>query len=131
MIKTCGCNKVIVAGDMNSDKKRNNGRVSRLTDFLSENKLVSGWDGFDIDYTHEFEKDSIPYTSTRDYFAWNNELGMNVSAAGVLHLISNTSDHLPIYCDLAMKSKSANDDSQPSNTANRGTINTKALNEND
>ena len=130
MMQTYGCNKVVVTGDMNSDKKRKNGRVTRLTNFFSDNNLVSAWDGFDIDYTHEFERDGTTYTSTLDYFAWNMELGKNVTAAGVMHLVSNTSDHHPIYCDLGRTIESAEDEPQP-DTEKHSAISTKALDESD
>ena len=102
MIQIHGCKNVLITGDMNTDKRRKNGRVSRFTRFLSDNELESAWDGFEVDYTHEFEKEDTTYTSTLDYFIWNTELRKNVISSGVLHLVTNTSDHHPIYCDLEM-----------------------------
>ena len=91
-----------MVGDLNTEFKRNNGRVERFEKFLLDNNVENAWSRFDIDYTHEFEKDEITYTSTLDHIVWNAALGRNMAAADVLHLSENTSDHEPIYCDLSM-----------------------------
>ena len=94
------CRNVVMIGDMNTDYNRKNGRVNRFDAFLSNNSFESAWNKLDIDYTHEFEKEGITYTSTIDHVVWNAALSKKVLDAGVLHLVDNTSDHDPIYCDI-------------------------------
>ena len=60
---------------------------------------------FDVDFTHEFEKEGTTYTSTIDHINWNDKLGDRVETAGVVHLVGNTSDHHPIYCDIQFNCK--------------------------
>ena len=82
------CNNVIIVRDINMDYKRENGRVERLNTFLSDNDFQTAWkdlSGWNIDYTYEFEKDGVTYTST----IWNNELRKNVLDAGVLHSVQH------------------------------------------
>ena len=100
MTLTYACNNVVVIGDLNTDTKRGNGRVARMEKFLSDNELESAWQTFNVDFTHEFEKDGVTFTSTLDHIIWNTELGKSVVDSGVLHIVSNTSDHHPIYCDI-------------------------------
>ena len=94
------CNNVVIVGDLNADYKRDNGRVARLETFLCNHDFDSAWKIYEVDYTHEFEKDDVSYTSTIDHIVWNSELSDTVLDAGVLHIVTNTSDHSPIYCDL-------------------------------
>ena len=94
------CNNVIIVGDLNTDGKRKNGRVKRVKKFLEDNDLDSAWDTYHVDYTHEFEREDVTYTSILDYIIWNDTLSDKVCAAGVIHPISNMSDHSPIYCDI-------------------------------
>ena len=130
LIETYGCNNVIIVGDMNTDYKRKNGRVDRLKKFLSDNDLESAWDDFEVDFTHEFEKDGVTYTSTLDYLLWNTELRRSVLNSGVLHTVTNTSDHHPIYFDLA-KTFESNDAKPQPDQETKGSISTKALDEED
>ena len=94
-----------MVGDMNTDYRRKNGRVARFDSFLTDNKLSNAWKMFDVDFTHEFEKEGTTYTSTIDHINWNDKLGDRVETAGVVHLVGNTSDHHPIYCDLQFNCK--------------------------
>ena len=55
---------------------------------------------FQLDFTDEFEKNVVTYTSTIDHFLWNRNLTRKILCSGVLHSINNTSDHSPIYCDV-------------------------------
>ena len=57
MIQTYACNNILIAGDMNTDMKRENGRVARMEKFVSDNELELAWQIFNVDFTHEFEKD--------------------------------------------------------------------------
>ncbi len=117
------CRHVVMVGDMNTDYERKNGRVERFNSFLTDNKLSYAWKTFDVDFTHEFEKDSITYTSTIDHITWNDELGDKVKTAGVLHLVGNTSDHHPIYCDIQLSCK----ESSVSMQARKGEKKTKRV----
>ena len=96
MMDSYQCNNVLIVGDLNTDFIRNNGRVKRFDMFLSSNTLESSWKKFDVDYTHEFEKNGLTYTSTIDHILWNECFRKNVKNSGVLHLPENTSDHLNI-----------------------------------
>ena len=130
LIVTHQCRNVVIVGDLNTDYKRNNGRVNRLETFLSTNNLESSWSIFDIDYTHEFEKEDVTYTSTLDHVIWNTDLHEAVLDSGVLHVVTNTSDHSPIYCDLDI-SMEQNEESQLQFKGDKATISTKTLNDND
>ena len=57
------CCNVVVAGDHNTDYKRDNGRCKRLDSFLADNSLESAWNIFEADYTQEFEINNVTYTS--------------------------------------------------------------------
>ena len=129
LVESHHCNNVIIVGDLNTDYKRENGRVNRLDTFLSNNSFETAWNKFSVDYTHEFELDEVTYTSTIDHFLWNAELYKKVSDAGVLHLVNNTSDHSPIYCDLEKTCSSGNVSSAVKQSLRR--ISTKALDESD
>ena len=121
------CNKVVMVGDMNTDYKRKNGRVERYDKFLTDNSLADAWKQFDVDYTHEFENDGVTYFSTIDHIVWNNGLEKRVKTAGVLHRVGNTSDHIPIYCDIQLSSSYEN----KSTESRRKTVNTHAFEETD
>ena len=70
----------------------------QLEELIAAIKLVKAWDSFQIDFTHEFEKDQMTFTCNIDYFFWNTNLNNKVLEAGVLHLPDNLSEHSPIYC---------------------------------
>ena len=129
MIETHQCNNVIIVGDLNTDYKRGNGRVTRMEKFLCDNDLSLAWKEFNVDYTHEFEKDDVTYTSTLDHIIWNNTLRENVSDAGVLHVVANTSDHSPIYCDLRKNIELDNE--PPPDKDNKTGISTKTMDDSD
>ena len=129
LIETQQCNSVLIVGDLNADYKRKNGRIYRLNKFLTDNDMDLAWKEFEVDYTHEFEKDGITYTSTIDHVVWNTELRKKVVDSGVLHVISNTSDHSPLYCDL-MKALTSEGEQQLGKEKKDG-VNIKALDEMD
>ena len=87
------------------------------------------WEFYDIDYTHEFENNGISYTSTIDHILWNETLRNKISNSGVLHLLNNTSDHSPIYCDMN-KTISSNKESIKGYNGKNG-VNTKSMNTDD
>ena len=91
---------LVIVGDMNTENKRNNDRSKRFADFLSDKNLDDAWEKYNIDYTHEFEKNGVTYLSILDRIVWNSSLRELVDHAGVVHLVENTSDHEPIYCDI-------------------------------
>ena len=129
LIEVNQCSNVIIVGDLNTDYKRKNGRATRLDQFLSNNSLVAAWKEFPVDYTHEFEKDDISYTCTIDHVVWNAELRKKVTNAGVLHVVSNTSDHSPIFCDLE-SSITLEIESAPEKNGSGG-ISTKTMDDSD
>ena len=129
MIKSHQCSNIVIVGDLNTDYKRENGRVDRLNTFLSDNSFQAAWKEFEVDYTHEFEKDDVTYASTLDHVIWNAELRKKVSDAGVIHSLSNTSDHSPVYCELVTSISSHEKSS--SDKPNKVGISTKTLDDSD
>ena len=117
------CRHIIMVGDMNTDYKRKNGRVMRFESFLTDNRLEDAWNKFEVDFTHEFEKDGTTYTSTIDRIVWNAALSKGVKEAGVLHLLGNTPDHHPIYCEMQCTCKT--DDVSSSRKLEKGQKNVK------
>ena len=93
---------VIWAGDINSDFLRNTNHVSVVSSFLQEFSLLLSWDNFSIDFTHEYELNGNSFVSTVDHFFWNNDFHESVLDCGVIHHISNLSDHSPIYCKFSI-----------------------------
>ena len=91
---------VIWCGDINADFERNTRFTTTVDEFVAENSFEDAWKKFQIDYTHVFETDGRTYTSTLDRFFWNENSSSCVKEADVLHLLSNTSDHCPVYCKL-------------------------------
>ena len=91
---------VIWCGDINADFTRSTRFTTRVNEFVTENSFEDAWKKFQIDYTHVFEKDGHTYTSTLDRFFWSEKITGCVKEADVLHLLSNTSDHCPVYCKL-------------------------------
>ena len=85
---------------INEDFCRYTKHAWRIEIYLNDTKLVKAWDSFQIDFTHEFEKDQTTFTCNIDYFFWNANLNNKVLEAGVLHLPDNLSDHGPIYCKI-------------------------------
>ena len=100
LVEAHHCNDVIMIGDLNCDNSRGNGRVDRIQSFISSNSMEMAWNCFEVDFTHEFENNGTTYTSTIDHILWNHHLRSKISRCSVLHSISNTSDHSPIYCDV-------------------------------
>ena len=104
--------------DINADFCRNTKHVWRIETYLNDTKLVKAWDSFQIDYTHEFEKDQTTFTYNIDHFFWNANLNNKVLEAGVLHLPVNLSDHNPIYCKIDY-AYAEQEERTPINSSNR------------
>ena len=100
LIESHHCSNLIIVGDLNTDYKRNNGRVTRLNTFLTNNSFELAWNTFKVDFTHEFELEGTTFTSTLDHVIWNSNFSKNVLDAGVLHSPGNTSDHSSINCSI-------------------------------
>ena len=60
LIETHQCGQVVIVRDLNTDDKRNNGRLNRLKTFLCENYLESSWTRYNVNFTHEFERIVLP-----------------------------------------------------------------------
>ena len=71
-----------------------------MNEFVTQNSFKDAWKKFQIDYTHVLETSGRTYTSTLDRFFWSEKITGCVKEADVLHLLSNTSDHCPVYCKL-------------------------------
>ena len=102
LIDSTGCNSVIMAGDLNTDFRRNSGQVALVTEVVTELSLLKIWDKFEVDFTciHANNGDNFA-TSVIDHFICSSELGNNMVDAGVIHSADNCSDHSPIYCVLS------------------------------
>ena len=90
-------------GDLNADFSRNSGHVKTIRRFKEELNLDHSWENFEADFSHVHELNGVTYVSLIDHFMWNVSLGELVSDSGVLHLLDNTSDHLPIYCNITVE----------------------------
>ena len=110
---------VIWMGDINADFCRNTKQVWRIETYLNDTKLVKAWDSFQIDFTHEFEKDKTTFTCCIDHFFWNEKLSNKVLESGVLHLPDNLSDHSPIYCKIDYNCAGEKEEQTPLNCDNR------------
>ena len=130
LVKAHQCNDLLLVGDLNCDYARKNGRVARVQRFLSSNIMETAWETFEVDYTHEFENNDTTYTSTIDHILWNQNMKSSISDCNVLHLINNTSDHSPIYCDLNKEISSEEKVTSEKNENNAG-VSTKSMNEED
>ncbi len=122
------CDNIVIAGDLNTDYKRENGRVTRLKSFLEHNSFDLAWNTFKVDFTHEFELEGTTFTSTLDHVIWNQSFSTSVLDAGVTHSPSNTSDHSPIHCSI--KRRYTIDKNQTRNDEKDGTS-TRMLEEDD
>ena len=71
--------------------------------FKEELNLDNSWENFEADFSHVHELNGVTYVSLLDHFMWNMSLGELVSDCGVLHILENTSDHSPIFCDLTVE----------------------------
>ena len=92
------CDRVLWAGDINSDFSRHTSHTEQVQEVVDELRLLSSWSKFDIDFTSTFELLGQTFTSKLDHFFWNISLDCCIEDAGVLHLPENKSDHSPIYC---------------------------------
>ena len=128
-IKVNHCESVVIIEDINMDFARGKCRVAIIEQFLSRNSIVAAWKRYPVDYTHEFEMDDVTYPSTIDHVMWNEELSSQISDAGVTHIVANTSDHCPIFCDLKLSVSSK--DEKRKDTSKKTGISTKSLNEDD
>ena len=93
-------NSIVWAGDLNADFKRKTTFTRIVESFLAENGLSSCWEKFPVDFTHLQERDGKSFTSVIDHCILSEEMSDSVTDAGVLHLVSNFSDHCPVYCQM-------------------------------
>ena len=110
---------VIWMGDINADFCRNTKHVWRIETYLNDTKLVKAWDSFQIDFTHEFEKDKTIFTCSINHFFWNEILNNKVLEAGVWHFPDNSSDHSPIYCKIDYECAEEQKERTPMNSSSR------------
>ena len=86
-------NGVLWVGDINSDFERKTAFTKLIDTFIQEKSLQRAWEKYPIDFTHSCERDNITYVSTLDHCFWSEGMSHRVVSAGVLHLVSNMSDH--------------------------------------
>ena len=65
---------VIWMGEINADFCRNAKHVWKIETYLNYTKLVKAWDSFQIDFTHESEKDKTTLPCSIDHFFWNKKM---------------------------------------------------------
>ena len=92
--------RLIWAGDINADFKRNTKFVRIVEEFIDEMDLCKSWEEYQIDYTHAAEANDVVHVSTIDHFFWNSSGNDSIIEAGVLHLTDNLSDHSPVFCKM-------------------------------
>ena len=91
-------NSVYLVGDLNCDFLRNTVHVKTIDAFMTSTNLYSLWQDYPIDYTYSYENvGNNTSTFILDHFLALESSKQEVSSAGVLHLVENTSDHEPIY----------------------------------
>ena len=89
---------VLLLGDTNADFLRCSGHVKGVSELLSNSSLVGAWDILNADFSYIHVADGATYLSLIDHFVWNAQ--STVLKCGVLHLLGNTSDHCPIFCEI-------------------------------
>ena len=90
--------RLVWAGDINADFKRNTRFVKIVDEFICELDIRKSWDSYNVDFTHCHELNGMLHVSTIDHFIWNSTAVDSILDAGVLHLSENLSDHSPVYC---------------------------------
>ena len=98
--------RLVWAGDINADFKRNTKFVKLISDFIFELDICKSWDKYEIDFTHAHKVNAILHVSTIDHFFWNSTATDSIIDAGVLHLSQNLSDHSPVFCKMETRVKS-------------------------
>ena len=100
IITSIECDAVVWAGDINADFARNNRHTMLVQELLQELNLAKAWDKFEIDFTCVYEREGVSYTSVLDHFFFSDALNSEITEAGVVHHVDNSSDHSPVYCIL-------------------------------
>ena len=91
-------NSIVWTGDINADFCRKSKFTGYIGAFAADNNFSLSWNKFPVDFTHIQEIDGKSSSSVIDHFLWSQNIDDLVVDAGVLHLVSNFSDHCPIYC---------------------------------
>ena len=89
--------QTIWTGDLNGDFTRSTPHAECLKSYIQEKGLHNLWDQFHVDYTCYYDEWNC---STIDHCSVKQKI---VSAGNIVHP-NNTSDHTPIYCELAINS---------------------------
>ena len=93
----------IWTGDLNGDFSRSTPHAECLKSYIQEKGLHNLWDQFHVDYTCYYDYDEWS-CSTIDHFIVNHSVKQKIVSAGNIVHPNNTSDHTPIYCELALNS---------------------------
>ena len=64
--------RLVWAGDINADFKRNTRFVKIIGELICELDICKSWDTYEIDFTHAHEVNDILHVSTIDHFFWNS-----------------------------------------------------------
>ena len=98
IISTTEFQHLHIAGDLNYEVGRNTNHSRKIEQFMAENKLISTWRKFNVDFTHCYENGNHDtFVHTIDHFLVLEHSEKVVVDAGVIHNVDNTSDHEPIY----------------------------------
>ena len=100
LVENVECDAVAWAGDINAEFSCNSRHTVLVEELLQELNFSTAWDKFDIDFSCTYERGGISYTSVLDHFFFSDPLFTEVTEAGVIHSIDNSSDHSPIFCIL-------------------------------
>ena len=93
-------NSIVWTGDINADFSRRSTFTGYVEAFADNNNFSLSWNKFPIDFTHIQENNGKSSTSIIDHFLWSENIEDSVIDAGVLHLVTNFSDHCPVYCKI-------------------------------
>lgn len=91
-------NEVLVGGDMNYDISRSSVFCKLVSDFISKFGLVSVWEKFPADFTHQHT--NLTSFSTIDHWFVSEHFLVNCLDAAPVHLGDNKSNHSPIMLKL-------------------------------
>ena len=72
--------RLVWAGDINADFKRNTKFVKLRSDFI-----CNSWDKYEIDFTHAHKVNDILHVSTIDHFFWNSSATDSIIDADVTY----------------------------------------------
>ena len=101
LLDSGGYDDCCLGGDLNFDQRRNTGFVRSVSRFIEKVGLVSVWEKFPIDFTHQHT--DLKSFSILDNFLVNKELLEQIEDAGPVHCVTNLSRHSPIMMRMKLR----------------------------